>query len=230
GACSTMALSAILAALAVDGGYAGTTAAVTSSHFCAAEKQFRKPLEYGGQRPQTSQWTATGAGCLLFGSKGRPDAPRAARVLFGRIRDLGVTDENNMGAAMAPAAYDTLRAFFRETNTSPDDYDRVITGDLGELGHGIVRDFFARDGIDLGENFLDCGLLLYDRKGQDMHAGGSGCGCAASVFNGYLLDQLRRGVWRRIVFAPTGALLSPTSSFQGESVPGICHAVAVCAH
>ena len=120
-----------------------------------------------------------------------------------------------------------MRAFFTETDTAPEDYDRIITGDLGELGHSIVRDFFARDGVDFGDAFTDCGLLLYDRQRQDMHAGASGGGCSASVFNGYILDQLRRGVWKRIVFAPTGALLSPTSSFQGESVPGICHAVCV---
>ncbi len=129
----------------------------------------------------------------------------------------------------SPAAYDTLSAFFRDTGTSPKDYDLVITGDLGELGHGIVRDFFSRDGVELGENFQDCGLLLYDRDGQDMHAGASGCGCSASVLNGYLLTEMQRGRWKKIVFAPTGALLSPTSSFQGESIPGICHAVCISA-
>ena len=134
---------------------------------------------------------------------------------------------NNMGAAMAPAAYDALAAFFRDTGTRPQDYDLIVTGDLGELGHAIVRDFFSRDGVDMGENFQDCGLLLYDRKRQDMHAGASGCGCSASVLNGYLLTEMRRGRWDRILFAPTGALLSPTSSFQGESVPGICHVVCL---
>ena len=143
--------------------------------------------------------------------------------------DKGIADANNMGAAMAPAAYDTLSAFFQDTGTKPQDYDLVVTGDLGELGHSIVRDFFSRDGIDMGERFLDCGLLLYDREKQDMHAGGSGCGCSAAVFNGYLLSGLRQGKWDKIVFAPTGALLSPTSSFQGESIPGICHAVCISA-
>ena len=137
--------------------------------------------------------------------------------------DKGITDANNMGAAMAPAAYQTLAAFFRETSTSPADYDRIFTGDLGELGHSIVVDFFARDGIDLSTNYQDCGMLLYDRKAQDMHAGGSGCGCAASVFNGYILRQMQTRAWNRILFAPTGALLSPVSSGQGESIPGICH-------
>lgn len=126
---------------------------------------------------------------------------------------------------MAPAAYDSLAAFFHDTGTGPRDYDLVITGDLGELGHAVVRDFFARDGVDMGESFQDCGLLLFDRKKQDMHAGASGCGCSASVLNGYLLTEMRRGKWKNIVFAPTGALLSTTSTFQGESVPGICHVV-----
>ena len=132
-----------------------------------------------------------------------------------------------MGAAMAPAAYDTLSAFFRDTGTAPEDYDLIVTGDLGKLGHEIVRDLFRRDGVELGSRFTDCGLLLYDLAGQDMHAGASGCGCSASVFNGYLLSGLREGTWRRIVFAPTGALLSPTSAFQKESIPGICHAVCI---
>ena len=130
-----------------------------------------------------------------------------------------------MGAAMAPAAYDTLSAFFRDSGQGPEDFDRIVTGDLGELGHSIVQDFFSRDGMDLSKNYVDCGMLLYDLQRQDMHAGGSGCGCSASVLNGYLLRGMRQGRWRRILFAPTGALLSPTSSFQGESIPGICHAV-----
>ena len=142
---------------------------------------------------------------------------------------MGITDVNNMGAAMAPAAYDTLSALFRETKTGPGDYDLIVTGDLGALGHAIVTDLFRRDGVDLSRNYQDCGLLLYDLEKQDMHAGGSGCGCSAAVLNGHLLDGLRRGRWRRLVFAPTGALLSPTSSFQGESVPGICHAVVFSA-
>ena len=225
GACSTMGESLSLAAMAIDGGFADRCAAMTSSHFCTAERQYRMPVPYGSQRTPTAQWTATAAGCSILSREGA--GPKITLVTCGKIVDKGIKDANNMGAAMAPAAYDTLRAFFTDTDTAPEDYDRVITGDLGELGHAIVRDFFARDGVDLGDAFTDCGLLLYDRKGQDMHAGGSGCGCSASVFNGYILDQLRRGVWTRVVFAPTGALLSPTSSFQGESVPGICHAVCV---
>ena len=225
GACSTMGESLSLAALAIDGGFADVCAAMTSSHFCTAERQYRMPVPYGSQRAPTAQWTATAAGCTILSRTGK--GPRITHITCGKIVDKGITDANNMGAAMAPAAYDTLRAFFSETHTVPDDYDRIITGDLGELGHSIVRDFFARDGVKLGDAFIDCGLLLYDRQGQDMHAGGSGCGCSASVFNGYIIDRMRKGIWKRVVFAPTGALLSPTSSFQGESVPGICHAVCL---
>ena len=227
GACSTMGESLSLAALLIDGGFAERCAALTSSHFCTAERQYRMPVPYGSQRPPAAQWTATAAGCTILAAEG--PGPYVTHVTCGTIEDLGICDANNMGAAMAPAAYDSLSAFFRDTDTKPDDYDLIITGDLGELGHAIVRDFFAKDGIQLGENFQDCGLLLYDRDQQDMHAGASGCGCSASVLNGYLLSGMREGKWDRIVFAPTGALLSPTSSFQGESIPGICHAVCLSA-
>ena len=227
GACSTMGESLALASLLIDGGFAQKAAAMTSSHFCTAERQYRMPVPYGNQRTPTAQWTATASGCTILGSDG--PGPYITHVTCGKIVDKGITDANNMGAAMAPAAYDTLSAFFRDTKTTPMDYDLIITGDLGELGHAIVQDFFQRDGIDLTRNFQDCGMLLYDRENQDMHAGASGCGCSASVLNGYLLTELRRGKWKKIVFAPTGALLSPTSSFQGESVPGICHAVCFSA-
>ena len=225
GACSTMGESLSLAALLIDGAFARRAAALTSSHFCTAERQYRMPVPYGSQRTPTAQWTATASGCTILADDG--PGPYVTHVTCGKIVDRGVADANNMGAAMAPAAYDTLSAFFRDTKTTPDDYDLVITGDLGEVGHAIVRDFFAKDGIQLGNNFQDCGLLLYDRQNQDMHAGASGCGCSASVLNGYLLGGMRERKWTRIVFAPTGALLSPTSSFQGESIPGICHAVCL---
>ena len=227
GACSTMGESLSLAALIIDGGFADKCAAMTSSHFCTAERQYRMPVPYGSQRTPTAQWTATAAGCCILGDQG--DGPYITHVTCGKIVDMGITDVNNMGAAMAPAAYDTLSALFRETKTGPGDYDLIVTGDLGALGHAIVTDLFRRDGVDLSRNYQDCGLLLYDLEKQDMHAGGSGCGCSAAVLNGHLLDGLRRGRWRRLVFAPTGALLSPTSSFQGESVPGICHAVVFSA-
>ena len=227
GACSTMGESLSLASMAVAGGFAAMAAAQASSHFCTAERQYRMPVPYGSQRTPTAQWTATAAGCTILEEKGQ--GPYVTHVICGRIVDKGITDANNMGAAMAPAAYDTLSAFFRDTETGPKDYDLILTGDLGELGHDIVRDFFQRDGVDLGDRYQDCGLLLYDREAQDMHAGASGCGCSAAVLNGYVLPGLRSGKWRRVLFAPTGALLSPTTSFQGESVPGICHAVCLSA-
>ena len=227
GACSTMGESLVLGSMLVSAGLARRAAAQASSHFCTAERQYRMPVPYGSQRTPTAQWTATAAGCTILGTDG--PGPYVTQVLCGRIVDKGITDSNNMGAAMAPAAYDTLSAFLRETRTGPQDYDLILTGDLGELGHAIVKDFFARDGVDLGDRYQDCGLLLYDRQGQDMHAGASGCGCSASVLNGYILSGMREGKWKRVLFAPTGALLSPTSSFQGESVPGICHAVCFSA-
>lgn len=226
GACSTMGESLALAAMSIDGGFARRAAAMTSSHFCTAERQYRMPVPYGNQRTPTAQWTATAAGCTLLASDG--PGPFVTHITCGKIVDKGITDVNNMGAAMAPAAYDTLSAFFRETHTQPSAYDLVITGDLGELGHTILRDFFRRDGVEL-PNLQDCGLLLYSREQQDMHAGASGCGCSAAVLNGYLLPKLRAGTWKNIVFAPTGALLSPTSSFQGESIPAVCHAVCLSA-
>ena len=203
----------------------GTVAAQASSHFCTAERQYRMPVPYGSQRSPTAQWTATAAGCTLLSAQG--PGPYITHVTCGKIVDQGITDPNNMGAAMAPAAYDTLRAYFADTHTGPADYDTIFTGDLGELGHEIVMDLFRQDGVDMTRNYEDCGMLLYNRDRQDMHAGGSGCGCSAAVFNGYLLTGLKQGRWRRILFAPTGALLSPTSSFQGESIPGICHLVCV---
>lgn len=223
GACSTMGESLLLSAMAIDGGYVRQALAITSSHFCTAERQYRQPVPYGSQRSPTAQWTATAAGCCILGAQG--NGPYITHVTPGRIVDLGVTDITNMGAAMAPAAIDTLEATFRATNTAPADYDLIVTGDLGKVGHDIVVELMGRDGYDMSQNYEDCGLLLYDRKRQDMHAGGSGAGCSAAVLCGYLLQGMRRKKWRRMLFAPTGSLLSPTSSFQGESIPGICHAV-----
>ena len=222
GACSTMGESLSLASMAVAGGFAAMAAAQASSHFCTAERQYRSPLPYGSQRSPTAQWTATAAGCCILGVQS--EGPYITHATRGQIVDMGVTDMTNMGAAMAPAAFDTLRAVFRDTGTTPKDYDLIVTGDLGAVGSDILTELFRREGTAL-DNYTDCGLLLYDRKKQDMHAGGSGCGCSAAVLNGYLLEGMRQGRWRRLLFAPTGALLSPTSSFQGESIPGICHAV-----
>ena len=227
GACSTMGESLALGSLLISGGHARMTACMTSSHFCTAERQYRMPVPYGSQRTPTAQWTATASGCCILADQG--DGPYITHVTCGRIVDKGITDVNNMGAAMAPAACDTLSALFRETKTGPGDYDLIITGDLGVLGHAIVTDLLGREGVDLSRNYQDCGMLLYDLDKQDMHAGASGCGCSAAVLNGYLLGGMQQGRWQRVVFAPTGALLSPTSSFQGESIPGICHAVVFSA-
>jgi len=225
GACSTMGESLSLAAMSIDGGFARRAAAMTSSHFCTAERQYRMPVPYGSQRSPTAQWTATAAGCCILESDG--PGPYITALTCGRIVDWGITDGSNMGAAMAPAAYDTLSAFFRESGMAPTDFDLIATGDLGSLGHDIVRDLFRRDGVELPGCYTDCGLLLFDRENQDMHAGASGCGCSAAVLNGYLLQGLQSGLFRRILFAPTGALLSPVSTQQGESIPAICHALVL---
>lgn len=225
GACSTMAEGLGLAALLVDGGYFESAAAATGSHFCSAERQFRYPLEYGGVRTPTAQWTVTGAGCVALSREGA--GPYVTRFTPGRIVDAGIKDMANMGAAMAPAAYDTLKRHFEQTGRAPGYYDVVLTGDLGRLGQEILRDLFAADGVDLGPNYMDCGVLIYDIERQDTHCGGSGCGCSASVLTGHFLRGMRDGLWRRVLFAATGALMSPTTAQQGESIPAICHAVAI---
>lgn len=225
GACSTMAESLSLAAMAIDGGCAEVCAAATSSHFCSAERQFRLPLEYGGQRTPTAQWTVTGAGAVVLRAGG--PAPYVTHVTTGKIVDAGITDANNMGAAMAPAAYDTLSAHFADTGREPSFYDAIVTGDLGRVGQDILREFFLSDGVDLGPRYMDCGLLIYAGTAQDTHAGGSGCGCSAAVLAGHLLRGMLDGRWPRLLFCATGALMSTTASQQGESIPGICHAVAL---
>ena len=225
GACSTMAESLALAAMTIDGGFADCTAAVTSSHFCSAERQFRFPLEYGGQRTPTAQWTVTGSGALILTADG--PGPYVKHVTCGKIVDQGIKDANNMGAAMAPAAYSTLSAHFTDMALKPTDYDLIVTGDLGMLGAEILIDFFKNDGIDLTHNYNDCGLMIFSRDEQDVHAGGSGCGCSASVLSGHLLNGMRSGRWKKILFAATGALLSPVSTQQGESIPSICCAVSI---
>ena len=224
GACSTMAEGLALGSLLLDGG-AERCGVVTGSHFCSAERQYRFPLEYGGQRTPTSQWTVTGAGAVLLGREGR--GVRVTQVTLGRIVDAGVADPTHMGGAMAPAAYDTLSAHFRETGRSPEDYDAIFTGDLGALGHDILEDLFRRDGVELGPCYSDCGVLIYDRAAQDVGAGGSGCGCCASVLCAHILPGLEKGIWRRVLFAATGALMSPTSAQQGMSIPGVCHAIVL---
>lgn len=224
GACSNMAEGLLLSAFLAESGlrYLGVS---TASHFCTAERQYRFPLEYGGVRTPTAQWTVTGSGALILGAAG--SGPRVTMVTTGKIADAGITDANNMGAAMAPAAYETLKAHFADTGRTPDYYDLIVTGDLGKIGHTVVTRLFQNDGIELEGLYTDCGLLIYDLEGQDVHAGGSGCGCSAAVLAGHLLKLLAGGQIRRLLFAATGALMSPTASMQGESIPGISHAVAI---
>lgn len=221
GACSTMSLSAGLAALFVDSGAAIHTAAVTSSHFCSAERQYRFPLNYGSQRTPTAQWTVTGSGALVLG-KGE-GKPYINSVTFGEIADYGIKDTNNMGAAMAPAAADTLLHFFSDTGTKAENYDIIFTGDLGYVGTNLLYELLEREKTDIRCRHSDCGLIIFDREKQDVHAGASGCGCSASVLCSYILHRIEKGDFKNILFMSTGALLSPTSSFQGSSIPGIAH-------
>lgn len=225
GACSTMAESLSLASLLMDGGFGTFAGAMTSSHFCSAERQYRTPLEYGNQRTPTAQWTATAAGAVILGKDGI--GPYVTDVTTGVITDWGIQDANNMGAAMAPAAYETLKTHFSDTGRTPEYYDLIVTGDLGELGHALVVELFRRDGIVLDERYNDCGVMLYDLVWQDAHCGASGCGCSAAVLTGLILNEMRNGTWNHVLFCGTGALHSPVSLGQGESVPGICHAVAI---
>ena len=225
GACSTMGESMSLGAILIESGAADAVCAMTSSHFCSAERQFRLPLEYGGQRTPTAQWTATAAGAVLL-RRGGP-GPRITHITTGKIVDAGITDANNMGAAMAPAAWDTLKAHFADTGRSPDYYDAVITGDLGHFGHDILADLAHAEGTEFPNIFTDCGILLYSPKTQDVHSGGSGCGCSAGVFAGHILKCMQERLWNRVLFAPTGALMSTVTAQQGESIPGICHALAI---
>lgn len=226
GACSTMAEGLLLAAMAVSGGYCRKTLTLSSSHFASSERQYRFPLGYGGQRTPTAQWTVTGAGAILLGTQGV--GPFLHSGTIGSIVDAGIKDANNMGAAMAPAAFETIRAHFDDMGLAPEDYDLIVTGDLGTLGAQILRDLLDDEGIHLGDRYNDCGAMIFDTKKQDVHCGGSGCGCSASVLCGYLLGQMRRRELKRLLFCGTGALLSPLTTQQGESVPSVCHAVSIC--
>jgi stage V sporulation protein AD len=225
GACSTMAESLSLAAMAVEGGFAERAAAVTSSHFASAERQYRLPLEYGGQRTPTAQWTVTGSGAVVLGPNNKP--PYIRGITTGKIVDLCISDANNMGAAMAPAFVDTVIGHFRDTGLGPSDYDLIVSGDLGQVGLELAQDLFRREGYSFGDKLQDCGIMIFDREGQDVHAGGSGCGCSAVVLCGYLMEKLKTRKYRNLLFCGTGALLSPVSTQQGESIPAICHAVAI---
>ena len=225
GACSTIAESLLLAGMAVSGGFCRRALAMTSSQFASSERQYRFPLGYGGQRTPTAQWTVTGAGAVILGVEGA--GPFLRNATIGTIVDAGIKDANNMGAAMAPAAFETLRAHFDDLHRAPEDYDLIVTGDLGKLGSELVRELFSREGVRLKERYQDCGVLIFDTEKQDVHCGGSGCGCSASVLCGYLLNKLRSGEIKNLLFCGTGALLSPLSTQQGESIPAVCHAVAI---
>ena len=225
GACSTMAESLLVASMAVGGGFFEHAVAMTSSHFASSERQYRLPLRYGGQRTPTAQWTVTGAGAALVRSTGR--GPRINACTVGSVCDLSIKDAANMGAAMAPAALNTIEAHFRDLNRSADDYDLIVTGDLGHLGSECLLALARRKGLYLGGKLCDCGNLVFSRQRQDVHSGGSGCGCSAITLCGYLLNKVIEGKWTHILFCGTGALLSPTSTQQGQPIPGICHAVAI---
>ena len=224
GACSTAAEGLLLASLLVTHGVFEVCGAVTSSHYCAAERQFRTPVEYGAQRAPTAQWTVTGAGAFLVeGADAFPDRPRIVRGQIGRAIDMGIKDASNMGAAMAPAACDTLKRFFGETGTRPEDYDLIVTGDLGFEGRTLLSDLMRAEGYSLGERYNDCGCLIYDRVGQDVHSGGSGCGCSATVLSAYLLPRIASGALGRVLFIGTGAMMSPDSLKQGKGIAGVAH-------
>ena len=224
GACSTMALSTIIASIAIDSGALNCAVAATSSHFCSAERQFRFPLEYGGKRTPTSQWTVTGSGALVLKNSGQGTA-KIKYATLGRMVDYDITDANNMGAAMAPAAADTISRFFGDTGLTAADFDLILTGDLGQVGAELLDKLIAEKGFDIREKHRDCGIMIYNLEDTDVQAGGSGCGCSASVLCSYIMKQFEESALNRILFCATGALMSPTSSEQGLSIPGIAHAV-----
>ena len=227
GACSTMAQSLFLAATSIEAGIADYSVAVTSSHFCSSERQFRFPLQYGGQRTPTAQWTVTGSGAILVARN--EEGPKIKYCTVGRITDLGIKDANNMGAAMAPSAAKTLLSFFSDTKTKPDDYDLILTGDLGEVGSSLLKQLLENEGIRLKTNYNDCGLMIYYKEKQDVHAGGSGCGCSASILCSLILNKVKNKELKNILFIATGALMSPTSAQQGETIPGVAHLINIVA-
>ena len=225
GACSTMSESLSIASIIMDGGFADYIVAATSSHFSSAERQFRFPLEYGSQRSPLTQWTVTGSGAMILGKEG--DYPEVTYVTTGIVKDYGIKDANNMGAAMAPAAVDTIAMHFKDTGRGPKDYDAIITGDLGKVGKEITIKLLQEYGYDISGNYFDCGDMIFDDEVQNTNAGGSGCGCAAVVSCGYFYKKMMKKEIKTILLIATGALHSPTSSLQGETIPGIAHAVAI---
>lgn len=225
GACSTMIEAMSIGSMLIDGEFANNVICSTSSHFCSAEKQFRFPLELGSQRPPSAQWTVTGAASALLSNEG--NGPKITHVTTGKIVDMGVTDANNMGAAMAPAAANTIKTHFEDTARKPDYYDLILTGDLGYIGHEIVIDILKADNYNLAKNYNDCGILMFDKEKQDTHSGGSGCACIGTVFASYIFNQLQYKKLNKILLIGTGALMNATSCQQSESIPGIAHAIAI---
>ena len=225
GACSTFVEGIQLASICIDGGAAQNCICSASSHFCSAEKQFRFPLELGNQRPPTSQWTVTGAGSTILSKTG--NGPYITCITTGKVIDMGIKDANNMGAAMAPAALDTLITHFKDTGRSPSYYDLILTGDLGHIGKDILTDLAKTKGYNIKSNYNDCGVLIFDKQTQDTHSGGSGCACCATVFSGYVYNKLKQKELNKVLLIATGALTNATTAQQGESIPGIAHAIAI---
>lgn len=228
GACSTCGLTLSMGAMTVAGGFAGHVVCVTSSHFASAEKEFRFPLGYGNQRPLSASWTVTGSGAFVLSSdKGEKARGQITGITTGKIMDYGLKDSMNMGACMAPAAASTIEQNLKDFGRRPSDYDKIITGDLGTVGQHVLIDLLNEKGIDISGQHMDCGIEIYDAKVQDTHAGGSGCGCSAVTLSAYILKKIEEGVWKRVLFVPTGALLSKTSFNEGQTVPGIAHGVVI---
>ena len=225
GACSTFVEALSLGSVFIDGGGAENIIATASSHFCSAEKQFRFPLELGNQRPPTSQWTVTGAGSAILSKNG--EGPHITYITTGKIVDMGIKDANNMGAAMAPAFVDTLLTHFKDTGRNPSYYDGIFSGDLGYVGKEIAIELCQTKGYNIKNNYNDCGVIIFDKENQDTHSGGSGCACCGTVFSGYLFNQLKEKKLNKILLIATGALTNATSAQQGESIPGIAHAIAI---
>jgi stage V sporulation protein AD len=232
GACSTMGEAMTIGAILIDGGYADRVLAITSSHFAGSEKQFRFPLDYGNQRPYSASWTVTGSGAVIISDQRAKNKVEEKDIVItgvtsGKIVDYGIKDSMNMGAAMSPAAFETIKQNFEDFNIKPDYYDKIITGDLGYVGKNILLELLKEKDYDITNQCMDCGIEIFDKEAQDTHAGGSGCGCSAVTFAAYIMKQLREGKWKRVLFVPTGALLSQVSFNEGNTIPGIAHAVMV---
>jgi len=228
GACSTCGASMMMGTMAIEGGFAHQAVCVTSSHFASAEKEFRFPLEYGNQRPLSATWTVTGSGAfVLSGEHRKGDRAKITGFTMGMITDFGIKDSMNMGACMAPAAASTIERHLKDFQRNPGDYDKIITGDLGKVGQTILLELLREKGYDIADVHMDCGIEIYDAETQDTHAGGSGCGCSAVTLSAYILKQIEEKYWKKVLFVPTGALLSKTSFNEGQSVPGVAHALVI---